>query len=119
MRVARQGISPTKRLDWIEIRARYALEGKPWSPNIRDTPRDSVKKMERDFAKCREELAALQAAQSATAAHLPIRRDLIERQRKVIQEYFDGDGLFDDLDLTDIKTVLDWVLAAPDNGAKK
>jgi len=43
----------------------------------------------------------------------------IERQRKVIQEYFDGDGLFDDLDLTDIKTVLDWVLAAPDNGAKK
>ena len=59
MRFARQGISPTKRLDWIEIRARYALEGKQWSPDIRETPRDSVKKMERDFAKCREELAAL------------------------------------------------------------
>lgn len=61
MRVARQGISPTKRLDWIEIRARYALEGKPWSPDIRETPRDSVKKMEKDFAKCRAELAALKA----------------------------------------------------------
>ena len=58
MRVSRQGISPTKRLDWIEIRARYALEGKPWSPDIRETPRDSVKKMEKDFAKCRAELAA-------------------------------------------------------------
>lgn len=56
MRVARQGIHPTKRLDWIEIRARYALEGKPWSPDIRETPRDSVKKMEKDFAKCRAAL---------------------------------------------------------------
>ena len=60
-RVARQGISPTKRLDWIEIRARYALEGKPWSNDIRETPRDSVKKMEKDFAECRAELAALKA----------------------------------------------------------
>jgi hypothetical protein len=54
---------------------------------------------------------------SATAPHLPIRKELIERQSKVIQEYFDGDGLFGDLDLTDIKAVLDWVLAAPDKTA--
>jgi hypothetical protein len=66
MRVSRQGISPTKRLDWIEIRARYALEGKPWSPDIRETPRDSVKKMEKDFAKCRAELAAKEAEADAT-----------------------------------------------------
>lgn len=40
MRVAREGIQPTKRLDWIEHRARVALEGKEWTPDHRDHPRN-------------------------------------------------------------------------------
>lgn len=47
---------------------------------------------------------------SAIPFNLPLRRDLIEKQSKHIQDYFDGSGLSHDMDLTDIKTVLDWAL---------
>ena len=53
MRVARKGVSPTRRLDWIALRAKYALEGKVWSRDVREEPRDSVAKMENDNAKLR------------------------------------------------------------------
>ena len=53
MRVARKGISPTRRLDWIALRAKYALEGKVWSRDVREEPRDSVAKMENDNAELR------------------------------------------------------------------
>lgn len=55
MRVARQGIQPTRRLDWIEIRARYALEGKEWSGDIRETPRDSVRELVKQNEKLRQD----------------------------------------------------------------
>ena len=50
MRVARQGVTPTRRLDWIALRAKYALEGKEWSGDVRDDPRDSVAKLRKDLA---------------------------------------------------------------------
>lgn len=59
MRVARQGIQPTRRLDWIATRAKYALEGRPWTPGTRDEPRDSVAKMSADNAKLREKVREL------------------------------------------------------------
>jgi hypothetical protein len=42
MRVARATMQPTRRLDWIALRAKYALEGKPWSRDVRETPTDRV-----------------------------------------------------------------------------
>lgn len=53
MRVARKGVSPTRRLDWIALRAKYALEGKAWSLDVREEPRDSVAKMQKDGAELR------------------------------------------------------------------
>lgn len=61
MRVARDGIQPTRRLDWIELRARYALEGKQWSRDIRDTPDNSRLELLNKNKKLRDEVIALQA----------------------------------------------------------
>ena len=58
MRVAREGITPTRRLDWIALRAKYALEGKPWSRDVRDDPRNSVAKMTKENKELRGRLAA-------------------------------------------------------------
>lgn len=60
MRVARQGVTPTRRLDWIATRAKYALEGKPWLPGTRDEPRDSAGRLGRDFAELRNDYAELE-----------------------------------------------------------
>jgi len=57
MRTARNGVQPTRRLDWIVLRAKYALEGKQWSNDVREEPRDSVAKMEKDNFKLRQRLA--------------------------------------------------------------
>jgi len=58
MRVAREGITPTRRLDWIALRAKYALEGKLWSRDVRDDPRNSVLKMTKENVELRERLEA-------------------------------------------------------------
>ena len=41
-KVAQQTMRPTKRLDWITQRARTALAGKPWSRDLRQTPKNRV-----------------------------------------------------------------------------
>ena len=61
MRVAREGIQPTRRLDWIALRAQYALEGKQWSRDIREQPRNSVLKMQKENHALREELERARA----------------------------------------------------------
>ena len=60
MRVARTSTSPTGRMDWIAIRAKYALEGKKWSADIRETPRDGVKELQRHIRKLKAKIAELE-----------------------------------------------------------
>lgn len=61
MRVAREGITPTRRLDWIALRAQYALEGKMWSRDIKEHPRNSVAEMAKENAELRSRVAELEA----------------------------------------------------------
>lgn len=61
MRVARGSIQPTKRLDWIALRAKYALEGKTWSRDIRDTPNDRVQNLKNQNERLRTRVAELEA----------------------------------------------------------
>lgn len=72
VRVAQQGITPTRRLDWIAIRAKVALRGDIWEPGMRDEPdnsraelitknvklRDRIHKLDAENAALREKLAA-------------------------------------------------------------
>jgi DNA repair ATPase RecN len=77
MRVARQGITPTRRLDWIAQRARYALERKEWSEDIAEEPRDSVAELHRKSKKLRDERTELrERAERAEQAAEEMRTNL-------------------------------------------
>lgn len=54
MRTARNTIQPTRRLDWIALRAKYAIEGKPWSTDVAEEPRDRVGEQENLRKRLRE-----------------------------------------------------------------
>ena len=58
MRVANQGLNPTKRLDWISLRAKVALRGDDWEPGMRDEPRNSVIELIKKNERLRERLRA-------------------------------------------------------------
>jgi len=53
-RVAQQTLRPTRRLDWITHRARVALSGKPWSRELRDTPRNRIAEAESKARRTKE-----------------------------------------------------------------
>ena len=52
-RVAQQTLRPTRRLDWITHRAKVALDGRRWTRDLRDTPKNRVaeaaRRQQREF----------------------------------------------------------------------
>ena len=83
MRVAREGIQPTRRLDWIALRAQYALEGKQWSRDIREQPRNSVLKMQKENHALREELGRARAAVKQASGYT---LEEFEQMRREVKE---------------------------------
>jgi len=55
-RVALEGVQPTRRLDWIALRAKVALRGDDWEPGMRDDPRNSVAELVKKNERLRERL---------------------------------------------------------------
>lgn len=70
-RIAHGGMNPTKRLDWIELRAKVALRGERWTRDMRETPDDSREELRRENTKLRRELAALRARIEAAGKGMP------------------------------------------------
>lgn len=56
MRVAREGMNPTRRLDWIEHRARVALRGEVWTRDHRDHPDNTRSDLIRENQRLRAKL---------------------------------------------------------------
>jgi hypothetical protein len=53
-RVASQGVTPTRRLDWIAYRASVALRGESWEPGMRKEPDNSVLKLQKENKRLRD-----------------------------------------------------------------
>jgi len=65
MRVANAGMQPTRRLDWIALRAKVALRGEEWHEGMRDEPGDSRAELIKKNAKLRERLKMYESEQFA------------------------------------------------------
>lgn len=80
MRVAREGLQPTRRLDWIEHRARVALAGEQWTRDHRDHPENTRSDEARRYESRRQELAALRAELQAA-------NERIARLEEALRDY--------------------------------
>jgi len=101
MRVARRGMQPTRRLDWIELRAKVALRGEKWEPGMRDEPRDTREKLWSDLRMYRARAEAAEKDALTLALRLygeldntfaPETLEVMNRYRPLILQMLNGDA---------------------------